>query len=207
MGDLLKLGEIVAGLGGNGVGVSIDVWGDVAQVEEAPCVGNRGLTHQRPPHDGSRNGLAGARIDYLPLDAHRLLELEGEGGSFLEVDLLEGGGPLAETNSHPHLTELDALDWAGEVERLGAGEILLTSMDTDGTKGGYDIELTSGVSERLSVPVIASGGAGALAHMAEVLKRGKADAVLAASIFHFGEYTVDDVKRYLSKAGLPMRLC
>ena len=101
--------------------------------------------------------------------------------------------------------DLDALQWARQVEELGAGEILLTSMDADGTKDGYDIELNAQVSQSLSIPVIASGGAGKLEHMADVLDRGKADAVLAASIFHFGEYTVGDVKDYLSSKGVPVR--
>ena len=101
--------------------------------------------------------------------------------------------------------DLDAIDWAKKVEQLGAGEILLTSMDSDGTKDGYDISLNARVSEAINIPVIASGGAGKLEHMAEVLKKGKADAVLAASIFHFGEYTVSDVKNYLESAGLPVR--
>ncbi len=101
--------------------------------------------------------------------------------------------------------DLDALQWARQVEELGAGEILLTSMDADGTKDGYDIELNAQVSQSLNIPVIASGGAGKLEHMADVLDRGKADAVLAASIFHFGEYTVGDVKDYLSSKGVPVR--
>ncbi len=101
--------------------------------------------------------------------------------------------------------DLDALQWARQVEELGAGEILLTSMDADGTKDGYDIELNAQVSQSLNIPVIASGGAGKLEHMADVLDRGKADAVLAASIFHFGEYTVGDVKDYLSAKGVPVR--
>ncbi len=102
-------------------------------------------------------------------------------------------------------TGLDAIEWAREVARRGAGEILLTSMDADGTKDGYDIALTAAVSEAVEIPVIASGGAGTLDHMVEVLDRGKADAVLAASIFHFGEYTVGDVKRYFAEKGLPVR--
>ena len=101
--------------------------------------------------------------------------------------------------------DLDAIEWAKKVESLGAGEILLTSMDADGTKDGYDIELNAKVSQSLNIPVIASGGAGKLEHMAEVLNKGKADAVLAASIFHFGEYTVSDVKDYLATEGLPVR--
>ena len=88
---------------------------------------------------------------------------------------------------------------------LGAGEILLTSMDSDGTQGGYDLELTAAVSEAVSVPVIASGGAGNPGHLYEALATGRADAVLAASIFHYGSYTIGDVKRYLADRGLPMR--
>jgi cyclase len=103
-------------------------------------------------------------------------------------------------------TEHAAIDWAKEVVRLGAGEILLTSMDADGTKAGYDLELTRAVSGAVPIPVIASGGAGELSHMAEVLQQGGADAVLAASIFHFGTYTVSDVKHYLRENGLAVRL-
>ena len=102
--------------------------------------------------------------------------------------------------------ELDAVQWAIEVERRGAGEILLTSMDADGTKAGYDLDLTRTISEAVQIPVIASGGAGTLDHMVDVLgPAGKADAVLAASIFHFGEYTVADVKAYLATHGIPVR--
>jgi cyclase len=103
-------------------------------------------------------------------------------------------------------TGIDAIEWVRRVESLGAGEILLTSMDADGTKAGYDIELTRAVSEAVRIPVIASGGAGTLEHMADVLLAGKADAVLAASIFHFGEYTVSDVKRFLQTKGVCVRL-
>ncbi|MEO6052406.1 MAG: imidazole glycerol phosphate synthase subunit HisF [Chthoniobacterales bacterium] len=102
-------------------------------------------------------------------------------------------------------TELDAVEWAARVAELGAGEILLTSMDADGTCGGYDLNLTSSVSSAVSIPVIASGGAGALEHMGEVLTTGRADAVLAASIFHFGQFTVQDVKDYLHTQGIPVR--
>ncbi len=103
------------------------------------------------------------------------------------------------------IDHLDAVGWAQEVARRGAGEILLTSMDADGTKAGYDLELTARISESLEIPVIASGGAGNLDHMVDVLREGKADAVLAASIFHFGEYTVADVKDYLAARGIPVR--
>ena len=100
----------------------------------------------------------------------------------------------------------DALAWAREVEALGAGEILLTSMDRDGTGAGYDLELTRAVSEAVGVPVIASGGAGTLAHLADGVTEGKADAVLVASIFHFGQHTVGEAKRYLRERGVPVRI-
>jgi len=98
------------------------------------------------------------------------------------------------------------VEWACRAVALGAGEIVLNSIDADGTKAGYDLEITRRVSESVHVPVVASGGAGKLEHMVEVLDAGKADAVLAASIFHFGEYTVGDVKRFLAEKGVPVRL-
>ena len=100
---------------------------------------------------------------------------------------------------------LDVVEWAKEVYSRGAGEILLTSMDADGTKDGYDIELTAAVSEAVGIPVIASGGAGNLQHMVDVLEQGKADAVLAASIFHFGEHTVAEAKQYFADHQIPVR--
>lgn len=103
-------------------------------------------------------------------------------------------------------TGIDALEWGKKVEGLGAGEILLTSMDMDGTKDGYDITLTRAFSENLKIPVIASGGAGNLEHLYEVLTEGKADAALAASIFHFREYSVKEAKEYLKKKGVEVRL-
>jgi cyclase len=103
-------------------------------------------------------------------------------------------------------TGKDAVEWAKEVEDLGAGEILLTSMDADGTKAGYDLPLTRAISEAVSIPVIASGGAGSPEHMYEALTEGKADAALAASIFHYGEYSIREVKEYLKERGVPVRL-
>jgi len=103
-------------------------------------------------------------------------------------------------------TGLDACPWAKRVEELGAGEILLTSMDCDGTKTGYDIELTRRISESVNIPVIASGGAGTLQHLHEAFSEGKADAVLAASIFHYREYTIHQAKMYLRDKGVPIRL-
>jgi len=101
---------------------------------------------------------------------------------------------------------IDAVEWAKKVEQLGAGEILLTSMDRDGTKDGYDLELTRAISEAVGIPVIASGGAGNLEHLAEGILEGKADAVLAASIFHFGTYSIGEAKKYLASRGIPVRL-
>lgn len=103
-------------------------------------------------------------------------------------------------------TGRDALEWAAEADRLGAGEILLTSMDGDGTKAGYDCELTARIAETVSVPVIASGGAGTMEHFYDALTVGKADAALAASLFHYRELEIGDLKRYLSSRGLPMRI-
>jgi cyclase len=102
-------------------------------------------------------------------------------------------------------TERDAIEWIVEAAKRGAGEILLTSMDADGTCGGYDLELTRAVSEAVGIPVIASGGAGELEHLADVLNEGRADAVLAASIFHFGKHTVAEAKEHLASRGLPVR--
>ena len=103
-------------------------------------------------------------------------------------------------------TGLDAVEWAEKAVRLGAGEIVLNSIDADGTKAGYDLVITRRISEAVGVPIVASGGAGTLDHMVAVLAEGKADAVLAASIFHFGEYTVTDVKHHLAAHGVAVRL-
>ena len=116
-----------------------------------------------------------------------------------------GGGWTLYLNGGRIDTGKDALDWAREAEELGAGEILLTSMDRDGVKTGYDLELTRAVSEAVGIPVIASGGAGELSHFYDAFTAGKADAVLAASLFHFGELTVPQLKEYLSERGVPVR--
>ncbi len=110
------------------------------------------------------------------------------------------------THGGRNATGLNAVDYAREVVSLGAGEILLTSMDRDGTKSGYDIPLTCAIADAVKVPVIASGGVGNLDHMVAGIRDGHATAVLAASIFHFGEYSVREAKTYMAKAGLPMRL-
>jgi len=101
---------------------------------------------------------------------------------------------------------LDAVEWARKVETLGAGEILLTSMDRDGTKAGFDLALTRAVADAVGIPVIASGGVGTLQHLADGVTAGRADAVLAASIFHYGEYTVRQAKEYMRGRGIEVRL-
>jgi imidazole glycerol-phosphate synthase subunit HisF len=103
-------------------------------------------------------------------------------------------------------TQLDAVQWAAKMAELGAGEILLTSMDRDGTKSGFDLALTRAVSDAVNVPVIASGGVGTLEHLADGIQIGGADAVLAASIFHYGEFTVEQAKRHMDARGIPVRL-
>ncbi|HUJ09080.1 MAG TPA: imidazole glycerol phosphate synthase subunit HisF [Verrucomicrobiae bacterium] len=139
----------------------------------------------------------GSQCIVVAIDAKRSAS-DGRVGSEANWEVFTHGGRRP--------TGLDAVTWARRVAELGAGEILLTSMDADGTKAGYDVALTRAISGAVRIPVIASGGAGSLEHMAEVLTEGKADAVLAASIFHFGEYTVADVKGYLQEKGICIRL-
>jgi len=117
-----------------------------------------------------------------------------------------GAGWDVYTHGGRRNTGLDAVQWAAEMARRGAGEILLTSMDRDGTKSGFDLALTRAVSDAVTVPVIASGGVGNLDHLAEGIQQGGADAVLAASIFHYGEYTVGQAKQLMASRGIPIRL-
>jgi imidazole glycerol-phosphate synthase subunit HisF len=126
----------------------------------------------------------------------------------VSIDARKVGPDRWEVFSHGSrkATSWDAVEWAKRAVSLGAGEIVLNSIDADGTKAGFDLVITRRISEAVGVPVVASGGAGKLEHMAEVLLEGKADAVLAASIFHFGEYTVGDVKKFLASKGIAVRL-
>ena len=134
----------------------------------------------------------GSQCIVVSIDAKRLARGVDQWGVFA------AGGRKA--------TGLDAVEWARRAVALGAGEIVLNSIDADGTRQGFDLVITRRISEAVGVPVVASGGAGSLKHMAEVLLTGKADAVLAASIFHFGTYTVGDVKRFLNEKHIPVRL-
>jgi len=138
-------------------------------------------------------GQFGAQCIVVAIDARRV-----PGSRPARWEVFTAGG---RTN-----TGLDAVAWAADAERRGAGEILLTSMDCDGTKDGFDIDLTRAVTRALNIPVIASGGAGTLDHFAEVVIEADADAVLAASVFHFGEFTVRQVKQAMAAAGVPVRL-
>ena len=135
----------------------------------------------------------GSQCIVVNIDPKRVVRDERE---FWEVHINGGRKP----------TGLEAVEWARRVEELGAGEIVLTSMDCDGTKDGYDLEITSAVSEAVSIPVVASGGAGHPDHLADAIEFGKADAALAASIFHFGEYTIRETKEAMAARGIPVRL-
>lgn len=124
----------------------------------------------------------------------------------IDVRLTDKGSWEVYINGGKVPTGLDALEWAREVEKRGAGEILLTSMNKDGTKDGYDLEITAAISDLVGIPVIASGGAGNLEHLYEAIEMGKADAVLCASIFHYREYTIKEAKEYLASKGVTVRL-
>ena len=138
-------------------------------------------------------GRYGAQCIVVAIDAKRMA---GDGAPRWEVFTHGGRRP----------TGIDALDWGRRMEQYGAGEILLTSMDRDGTRGGFDLELTRAFSAALTIPVIASGGAGNLDHLVEGVLQGRADAVLAASIFHYGEYTVREAKEHMARHGIEVRL-
>lgn len=135
----------------------------------------------------------GSQCIVVNIDPKRV---QRDGHEFWEVHINGGRKP----------TGLQAVDWAREVEKLGAGEIVLTSMDADGTKDGYDLEITRAVSEAVSIPVVASGGAGHPDHLVAAIRDGKADAALAASIFHFGTFTVTETKQRMRAAGIAVRL-
>lgn len=135
----------------------------------------------------------GSQCIVVNIDPKRV---QKNGAEFWEVHI--NGGRIG--------TGLEAVEWAREVERLGAGEIVLTSMDADGTKDGFDIEITAAVSREVSIPVVASGGAGCPEHMADAILKGGAEAALAASIFHYGEYTIRETKEVMRSRGIPVRL-
>jgi len=180
--------------------IPLTVGGGVRRVEDVRRLLNAGADKisintaavQDPQLVAAASGRYGAQCIVVAIDARRR---HGEVASW-EVYTHGGRTP----------TGLDAVEWARRVAQLGAGEILLTSMDRDGTRQGFDLELTRAVADAVSVPVIASGGVGTLQHLADGVTRGGADAVLAASIFHYGEYTVRAAKEYMAAQGVLMRL-
>ncbi|MDC7220399.1 MAG: imidazole glycerol phosphate synthase subunit HisF [Spirochaetales bacterium] len=194
-------------------GIMIDVVARVAETIFIPfCVGG-GI---RTLDDMKRVIDAGAEKVSINSAAVRTPGLIEEGASHFGAQCVVLGMDAAADKDMPSgyrvvidggrvATEWDMLDWAREAVRLGAGEIVLNSIDTDGVKQGYEINATRLVSEAVTVPVVASGGAGVPQHLADVLKEGKADAALVASMVHYGDYTINDIKRHLNKEGVPVR--
>lgn len=158
----------------------------------------RTATGDRPTNLAKLDWRVTSALSVRPRPERMPTSSEGGGGSTVFWDVHINGGRIP--------TGLDAVAWAKEVERLGAGEIVLTSMDADGTKDGYDLKITRAVADAVGIPVVASGGAGSPQHMADVLTSGRADAALAASIFHYGEYSIQETKQYLADCGVPVRL-
>ena len=177
--------------------IPLTVGGGVRRVEDVRRLLNAGADKvsintaavQNPQLVADASGRYGAQCIVVAIDAKR-----------------SGAGWEVFTHGGRRQTGLDAVDWARRMQKLGAGEILLTSMDRDGTRAGFDLALTRAVAEAVDVPVIASGGVGGLQHLAEGVLEGRADAVLAASIFHFSEFTVRQAKEHMSKQGIEVRL-
>ena len=174
---------------GGGIRTAEDVRAVLLQRADKISVNSAAL--DRPELISEAAERIGSQCVVVAIDARR--RADGSGW-----DVYKHGGRLN--------TGLDALEWAAQAEALGAGEILLTSMDCDGTKAGYDLELTAAVSGRAGIPVIASGGAGTMQHFADAFTEGKADAVLAASLFHYHEIAIPELKAYLAEKGIPVRL-
>ena len=176
--------------------IPLTVGGGVRKVEDVRRLLNAGADKvsintaavQRPELVSEASGIVGAQCIVVAIDAKR-----------------NASGWEVYTHGGRRATGLDAVQWARRMQAAGAGEILLTSMDRDGTRDGFDVELTRAVSEAVGVPVIASGGAGSLEHLALGVLKGKADAVLAASIFHFGEFTVRQAKEHMRSRGIEVR--
>jgi len=182
--------------------IPLTVGGGVREVNDVRRLLNAGADKisintaavQSPQLVADAAGRFGSQCIVVAIDARRRVA----GDPLQGWEVFTHGGRTA--------TGLDAIAWAQQITALGAGEILLTSMDRDGTRAGFDIELTRAVSDAVSVPVIASGGVGTLAHLADGVLLGRADAVLAASIFHFGEFTVPQAKQFMASRGIAMRV-
>jgi len=185
--------------------IPLTVGGGVRTVEDVRRLLNAGADKTsfnsaaiaNPDVISASSGKYGAQCIVVAIDAKRRTPEEAR---------VRGEGWDVYSHGGRRNTGLDAVQWAIDMARRGAGEILLTSMDRDGTKSGFDLELTRAVSDAVTVPVIASGGVGNLDHLAEGIQKGGADAVLAASIFHYGEYTVGQAKALMASRGIPVRL-
>jgi cyclase len=193
----------------NQVFIPLTVGGGVRKVEDVRRLLNAGADKisintaavQTPQLVADASARFGAQCIVVAIDARRRVDSSPNARRRSEPaswEVFTHGGRMA--------TGLDAVEWARQVVELGAGEILLTSMDRDGTKSGFDLELTRAVADAVSVPVIASGGVGTLQDLADGVLAGRADAVLAASIFHYGEFTVQQAKWHMAQCGIPMRL-
>jgi len=193
----------------NQVFIPLTVGGGVRKVEDVRRLLNAGADKisintaavQTPQLVADASARFGAQCIVVAIDARRRVDSSPNARRRSEPaswEVFTHGGRMA--------TGLDAVEWAHQVVELGAGEILLTSMDRDGTKSGFDLELTRAVADAVSVPVIASGGVGTLQDLADGVLAGRADAVLAASIFHYGEFTVQQAKWHMAQCGIPMRL-
>ena len=184
------------------VGGGVRDMGDIRRLLNAGAdkVAINSAAVKRPAFVGEAASTVGAQCIVLSIDARRVNTTD------------KNAAPRWEVHTHGGRkgTGLDAVEWARRMtkdeDKDGAGEILLTSMDRDGTRDGFDLALTRTISEAVAVPVIASGGVGNLRHLAEGITEGRADAALAASIFHFGEYTINDAKRYLAECGIEVRM-
>ncbi len=181
--------------------IPLTVGGGIRKLEDISCMLNAGADKVaintaavfNPEFVGEASDHFGSQCIVVAIDAKRV----SADGEALRWEIFTHGGRKP--------TGIDAIEWGRKMVKLGAGEILLTSMDRDGTRDGFDLGLTRAMSDAVSVPVIASGGVGDLQHMAEGVLQGGADAVLAASIFHFGEYTVADAKRHMESQGIEVR--